>query len=216
MDAILIKILATALALSQVMTRQDAIATEFDPARDRARWCSPASDGCTHMRKAFDIEDINVDELIETAMSDPQASPARIKALRAQLADLHRPTASSARARRSTSSRRRSRRGHRLLQQGGGRSARPQQAERHEAPGPQRHARQSRRALRRAVRARPPPHVGAAAPTFRHCPAGLHRGRGQALLPAQGHRRARRGPRLHRQPRGPAGRRAARRSPSSW
>ena len=29
--------------------------------------------GCTHMRRAFDIEDINLDELIATAMDDPQA-----------------------------------------------------------------------------------------------------------------------------------------------
>jgi penicillin-binding protein 1A len=29
--------------------------------------------GCTHIRKAFDIEDINLDELIATAMDDPQA-----------------------------------------------------------------------------------------------------------------------------------------------
>ena len=29
--------------------------------------------GCTHMRKAFDIEDINLDDLIATAMDDPQA-----------------------------------------------------------------------------------------------------------------------------------------------
>jgi penicillin-binding protein 1A len=29
--------------------------------------------GCAHMRKAFDIEDISLDELIATAMDDPQA-----------------------------------------------------------------------------------------------------------------------------------------------
>ena len=44
---------------------------------------------------------------------------------------------------------------------------------------------------------------------------GLHRRRGQALLSAQGARRARPDPRLHRQPRlSPGGRRAARPSPS--
>jgi hypothetical protein len=29
--------------------------------------------GCTHMRKAFDIEDINLEVLIATALDDPQA-----------------------------------------------------------------------------------------------------------------------------------------------
>jgi penicillin-binding protein 1A len=29
--------------------------------------------GCAHMRKAFDIEDINLDELIATAMEEPRA-----------------------------------------------------------------------------------------------------------------------------------------------
>ncbi len=38
--------------------------------------------GCDHMRKAFDIEDLNLDDLISTAMDDPQALGAEIKALR--------------------------------------------------------------------------------------------------------------------------------------
>jgi hypothetical protein len=38
--------------------------------------------GCTHMRKAFDIEDINLDELITTAMQDPQAIAGESKAFR--------------------------------------------------------------------------------------------------------------------------------------
>ena len=38
--------------------------------------------GCTHMRKAFDIEDINLDELIATAMDDPQAMTSENKAFR--------------------------------------------------------------------------------------------------------------------------------------
>ena len=74
MNAILIKIFATALALSQVTTRPDAIKTEFDAARDRDEIVQLLRDGCTHMRKAFDIEDINLDELITTAMEDPQAA----------------------------------------------------------------------------------------------------------------------------------------------
>src|SRR5215467_12318632 len=82
MNAILIKIFATALALSQVTTRPDAVKTEFDPARDQAEVVRILRDGCAHMRKAFDIEDINLDDLIATAMDDPQALTADIKALR--------------------------------------------------------------------------------------------------------------------------------------
>ena len=82
MDAILIKILATALTLSQVMTRQDAVRTEFNPARDRGEVVQLLRDGCKHMRRAFDIEDINVDALIETALSDPQGITADNKAFR--------------------------------------------------------------------------------------------------------------------------------------
>jgi penicillin-binding protein 1A len=38
--------------------------------------------GCTHLRKAFDIEDINLDDLIATAMDDPQALAGESKAFR--------------------------------------------------------------------------------------------------------------------------------------
>ena len=38
--------------------------------------------GCTQMRKSFDIEDINLDELIDTAMKDPQALTGEIKAFK--------------------------------------------------------------------------------------------------------------------------------------
>jgi membrane carboxypeptidase/penicillin-binding protein len=90
MDAILIKILATALALSQVMTRQDAVRTEFDATKDRGAVVQLLKDGCKHMRQAFDIEDINVDELIETALSDPQGVTGENKAFRGiNFADLH-------------------------------------------------------------------------------------------------------------------------------
>ena len=45
--------------------------------------------GCTHMRKAFDIEDLNLDELIATALDDPQAI-GESKAFRGiNFADLH-------------------------------------------------------------------------------------------------------------------------------
>ena len=42
------------------------------------------------MRKAFDIEDINLDDLIATAMDDPQAVAGEIKAFRGiDFDDLH-------------------------------------------------------------------------------------------------------------------------------
>ena len=37
-------------------------------------------DGCAHMRQAFDIESINLDDLIATALDDPKAVGANIKA----------------------------------------------------------------------------------------------------------------------------------------
>src|SRR6266571_5480706 len=81
MNAVLVKIFATALALSQVTTRPDAVKTEFDPVRDRDEVVQLLRDGCGHVRKAFDIEDINLDDLITTAMDDPQAA-AGIKSFR--------------------------------------------------------------------------------------------------------------------------------------
>ncbi|KQT58667.1 glycosyl transferase [Methylobacterium sp. Leaf456] len=73
MNAILIKLFATALTLSQVTTRPDAVRTQFDPAKDGPEVVRILRDGCAHMRKSFDIEDINLDELISTAMEDPSA-----------------------------------------------------------------------------------------------------------------------------------------------
>jgi penicillin-binding protein 1A len=81
MDMFLIKILAAFLALSQVTTRPDAISTRFDPVTDTAAVTQIMQDGCAHMRKAFDIEWIDIDDLIKTAMDDPNAFTAEIKAL---------------------------------------------------------------------------------------------------------------------------------------
>ena len=90
MDSILIKIFATALAFSQVTTRPDGVKTEFDAVRDRFEVAQLLSAGCAHMRKAFDIEDINLDDLIATAMDDKEALSSEIKALKGlNLADLH-------------------------------------------------------------------------------------------------------------------------------
>src|ERR1043166_1326421 len=80
MESILVKIFATALALSQVTTAPDALKTRFDRAQDQQLVAQLLHAGCAHMRKAFDIEDINVEDLISTAMDDPQAVTGESKA----------------------------------------------------------------------------------------------------------------------------------------
>src|SRR5262249_31478442 len=45
----------------------------FDRLADQPAVTQLLRAGCQHMRKAFDIEDINLDELITTAMDDPEA-----------------------------------------------------------------------------------------------------------------------------------------------
>jgi penicillin-binding protein 1A len=82
METLLVKIFATALALSQVTTTPDAVKTQFDRDRDQQQVARLLGAGCTHMRKAFDIEDINLDDLIATAMDDPQAITGESKAFR--------------------------------------------------------------------------------------------------------------------------------------
>jgi hypothetical protein len=73
METILVKVFATALALSQVTGAPEAVKARFDWVVDQPRVTELLHAGCTHMRKAFDIEDTNLDELIDTAMDDPQA-----------------------------------------------------------------------------------------------------------------------------------------------
>ena len=82
METLLVKMFATALALSQVTTAPDTVADKFDRAADQAVVAQLLRAGCAHMRKAFDIEDINLDELIATAMEDPQAIAGESKAFR--------------------------------------------------------------------------------------------------------------------------------------
>jgi penicillin-binding protein 1A len=90
METLLVKIFATALALSQVTTAPDAVKTEFDRTRDQPQVAKLLQAGCAHMRKAFDIEDVNLDELIATALDDPEALTGEIKAFRGiNFADLH-------------------------------------------------------------------------------------------------------------------------------
>ena len=80
MDLILVKIFATALTLSQVTTQPQAIKTQFDPAKDQDEVVQILRNGCAHMKQAFDIESINLDDLISTALDDPKAVGADIKA----------------------------------------------------------------------------------------------------------------------------------------
>src|SRR5580704_10376675 len=79
MNTILVKMFATALAFSQATTRPDAIKTQFDPVRDQAEVTQLLRDGCTQMRKAFDVEDINLDDLISTAMDDTKPMAGEVK-----------------------------------------------------------------------------------------------------------------------------------------
>ncbi len=90
MNLILVKMFAMALALGQVTTRPEAIKTEFDPVNDKAEVADILSAGCAHMRKAFDVEDINLDELIATALEDPSIVEGEIKSFRGiNFQDLH-------------------------------------------------------------------------------------------------------------------------------
>ena len=79
MNAILVKLFATALALSQVATQPGSVKIQFDAERDQEQVVKILRTGCAHIRKAFDIEDVNVDELIATAMDDPQALGGTVK-----------------------------------------------------------------------------------------------------------------------------------------
>src|SRR3712207_1579731 len=90
MSAILVKIFATALTLSQVLVDPETVKTNFDSARDQGEVSQILKSGCTHMRRAFDIEDINLDDLIATAMDDPQAIAGDLKVLQGlSFNDLH-------------------------------------------------------------------------------------------------------------------------------
>jgi penicillin-binding protein 1A len=70
---LLLKIVATALALSQVTTTPESVKTQFDRERDQPEVAQILHAGCTHMLKAFEVDDINIDDLIATALDDPEA-----------------------------------------------------------------------------------------------------------------------------------------------
>src|ERR1700681_3962574 len=73
MESLLIKIFATMLGLSQVTTTPDSVKIQLDRDRDQQQVAQLLHAGCTHMIKAFDAESIDFDELIATALDDPQA-----------------------------------------------------------------------------------------------------------------------------------------------
>jgi penicillin-binding protein 1A len=77
MDALLLKIFATALTFSQVATAPDTLKTHFDPEKDRQQVTDLLRAGCEHVRQSFDLESINLDDLIATAMEDSRGGRGR-------------------------------------------------------------------------------------------------------------------------------------------
>src|SRR5262245_45643425 len=199
METILVKIFATALALSQVTTTPDAVKTEFDPVRDQEQVAQLLHAGCTHMRKAFDIEDINLEELIATALDDPQALAGENKVFRGiNFADLQ--TAYREFCKNENVAMPVVDLGDVIEFYNKATAGLPDHTKIKgmKLPGGERRARPQGRTVRGGVRGEPAAGVG---PTRRHPGAraeSLHRGRGQTLLSTQGNRRARPDPRLHR------------------
>src|SRR4029079_7509538 len=90
MEAILVKVFAVALALSQVTTKPDDVKTQFDPVADKAEVVRLLGAGCDHIKKSFDLENIDLDDLIATIMTDKQAVAGEIPAFRGiKFTDLH-------------------------------------------------------------------------------------------------------------------------------
>ena len=90
MEALLVKVFATALALSLVMTRPDAVKTQFDPATDKAEVLAIMGAGCDAVKKSFDIEKIDLDGLIDTVMTDKQAAAGEVAGFKGiKFEDLH-------------------------------------------------------------------------------------------------------------------------------
>ena len=70
MEALLVKILAMALTFSQVTANPQAVKTEFSSDRDQQHVAELLQAGCKHMISVFEIDDINLDDLIDTAIDD--------------------------------------------------------------------------------------------------------------------------------------------------
>jgi penicillin-binding protein 1A len=73
MDPILVKIFAAALTLSEVVTQPRAVKTHFDPLKDQDEVVQVLRNGCAHMKQALNVESIDIDDLIATALDDPKA-----------------------------------------------------------------------------------------------------------------------------------------------
>ena len=168
MNLILVKMFATALALAQVTTRPDSLKTEFDPINDQAEVVQLLKDGCAHMRKAFDIEDLNLDDPDRHRdVTIRRRVAGEIRAFRGinfdELAIAYKQFCGNGSGRDLAV---RHEAGDRVLQQRRREPARPQQAQEPEASRHQHGARRQRREVRRAVRIRPPPRLGAAQRRF--------------------------------------------------
>jgi len=74
MDIFLVKIFATALALSEVTTQPQAVKMHFDPVQDRAQVVQILRDGCAHMRQAFDIGSFNAVEIRSSRLMDSMSN----------------------------------------------------------------------------------------------------------------------------------------------
>src|SRR5262245_46577925 len=89
MDAVLDKIFAVALTFSQVATGPEP-RTSFDPIVDQRNVVDLLRAGCGQMRRAFDLEAFNLDDLIATAMDDPEAVSGGHAVFRGlKISDLH-------------------------------------------------------------------------------------------------------------------------------
>jgi penicillin-binding protein 1A len=87
MESLLVHVFATLLTLSQVLIQPTELKTSFDPKHDQGQVVSMLRQGCAHMRRAFEIEALNLDDLVATAMDDPDARSAKFKGL--SFTDLH-------------------------------------------------------------------------------------------------------------------------------
>ena len=181
------------------MTTPNNVKTEFSRQRDQQQVAQILQAGCTHMIKAFAIDDINIDDLIATAMDDPQAIGGA-KVLRGiNLDDLLTAYKQFCKGEKVAHSAVDLGEVIDVLQRGDGGPAGPHQAQESSASRLERRSGPQEQGVRRGVRREPASRLGSARANPAARAQRLHRRRGQALLPAQGDRRARPDPRLHQQ-----------------
>src|SRR5262249_23638828 len=68
--------------ISQAAVDPHAVKSHFDRDRDQLEVVTLLQAGCSHMMKAFEIENLNVDGLIDTAMNDPDAAGGEVREFR--------------------------------------------------------------------------------------------------------------------------------------